>query len=213
MKTVYLFDLDGTLTEPKEGITKSVRYALNKLGIDAELDELEKFIGPPLKYSFSEFYGLDDETCLEAVRYYRERYSDKGLFENRIFDGVIPLLKGLKKQGKKTAVATCKPEVFARQVCDKYGMTPYLDEICGTDLDGILVTKAQVIEETLSRLNENPDDAVMVGDRKFDIEGAKHFSMKSVGVTIGYAADGELEEAGADYIIDDLQSLLDMEID
>ncbi len=212
MKTVYLFDLDGTLTEPKEGITKSVQYALKKLGIEAETDELEKFIGPPLKYSFAEFYGLDDEKCIEAVKYYRERYTKKGLFENGIFDGVIPLLKGLKKQGKITAVATCKPEVFARQICERYGMTPYLDEICGTDLDGILVTKAQVIGEALARLGEKPCDAVMIGDRKFDIEGAKHFSMKSVGVTIGYAADGELEEAGADYIIDDLQDLLNMEI-
>lgn len=212
MITVYLFDLDGTLTEPKEGITKSVQYALNKLGIEAGTDELEKFIGPPLKYSFSEFYGLDDETCLLAVKYYRERYTEKGLFENRIFDGVIPLLKGLKKQGKITAVATCKPEVFARQICDRYGMAPYLDEICGTDLDGILVTKAQVIGETLARLGKKPCDAVMIGDRKFDIEGAKHFSMKSVGVTIGYAEDGELAEAGADYIIDDLLSLLDMDL-
>ena len=212
MKSVYLFDLDGTLTDSREGITKSVRYALNRMGLDSELKELEKFIGPPLKFSFCEFFGMTDEESEKAIKLYRDRYKDTGIFENKLYENVIPVLKELKSRGKKVCMATCKPEVFARRISDHFGITPYFDEICGTTLDGTKTTKAQVIEEVLERIGEKPENAVMIGDREHDVEGAKHFSMPCVGVTFGFAEEGELEKAGADYIIDSLTELLKLDI-
>lgn len=212
MKNVYLFDLDGTLTDPKEGITKSVHYALCKLGIESNPDDLVCFIGPPLKQSFSEFYGFDDEKCDLAIKYYRERYADVGLFENRLFDEVIPVLEALGKKDVKIGMATCKPEVFAKRLCDEYGITKYFDAICGTELSGTSTSKTEVIDKALRALSASAGEAVMIGDRKHDIEGAKNHHMSSVGVTFGYAKDGELEAAGADYIIDSLKELIYMDI-
>jgi len=216
MKNVYLFDLDGTLTDSREGITKSVRYALHKMGKmseDGDLKQLERFIGPPLKMSFSEFYGLDDEQCMEAIKLYRERYADVGIFENKLYEGVLETMKALKQAGKKVALATCKPEVFAVQICDKFGISPYLDAICGTTLSGVMTTKYEVIANALKELDAKAADAVMVGDRMHDIEGAKLHDMKSIGVTFGFAKEGELEEAGADYIVEKLTEIIDLVID
>ena len=137
MKDIILFDLDGTLTDPKEGITKCVQYALAHFGIDVpNLDDLMCFIGPPLVDSFQMFYGFSEEKAEEAVAKYRERFKDIGIFENGVYDGVLELLKACKAAGKTIGLATSKPEEFARRILDKYGMAEYFDEITGSTMDG-----------------------------------------------------------------------------
>lgn len=210
MKKYILFDLDGTLTDPKEGITRSVQYALEKYGIYEERNKLIEFIGPPLKDSFAEFYGFNDEKCNEVIAYYRERFSSVGLFENSVYPEVIDTLGKLKRDGKILAIATSKPTVFTIQICDKFGLTQYFDVISGSELDGTNTRKSDVIKNVLNELGCESDDAVMVGDRKYDIIGAKECGMKSIGVRCGYAQKNELEEAGADYIIDDISCIFEL---
>lgn len=212
MKKYILFDLDGTLTDPKEGITKSVQYALEKYGIHEKCDNLIEFIGPPLKDSFAEFYGFDDAKCDEAIAFYRERFSTIGLFENRVYPGVINSLKKLKQEGRILAIATSKPTVFTMRICDKFGLTPYFDIIVGSELDGRNTRKCDVINKVIKELGCNVCDAIMVGDRKHDIIGAKLCGMESIGVRCGYAVGNELVEAGADYVIDDISKIEDLKI-
>mgnify|MGYP000549238882 CR=1 FL=1 len=230
-KKYILFDLDGTLTDSSEGITKSVQYALDKLGI-TENDEavLKRYIGPPLDESFAKFHGLSREDALKAVNYYRERYKDTGIYENRLFDGIKELLSSLKKEGYITALATCKPEPFALKILEHFNLSKYFTVACGSNLDGTRKYKNEIIEEVFARLNrlegngelteagfdEMKADSIMVGDRKDDIYGAHNADIEAVGVRFGYAADGELEEAGADYIVNtvfELTALLLMDDD
>ncbi len=204
------FDLDGTLTDPKIGITSCVQYALHKLGIEEpDLDELEPFIGPPLTDSFREFYGFDDETVQQAVIYYRERFSTVGLFENDIYPGIAQMLERLKQAGRRLAVASSKPTVFVKQILEHFEILSYFDVVVGSELDGTRAKKEEVVEEALRQLlcDGNGHDIVMVGDRKFDVEGAKAYGIDSIGVAYGYAACGELEEAGADVIVDTVEEL------
>jgi len=213
MYQVVLFDLDGTLTDPMEGITKSVQYALAHLGIDEpDLNQLKKFIGPPLKESFMKFYGFDSEKAEAAIRKYRERFSETGLFENGVYEGIYELLVALKCQNKILALATSKPKVFADRILLHYELMPFFDIVVGSELDGTRGKKEEVIEEVLHQLPENlKGQVVMVGDRKHDIIGAKINDLPSIGVRFGYAEPGELEEAGATYIVDtvtELQTLL-----
>ncbi len=210
MYQYILFDLDGTLTDPKIGITSCVQYALHKLGIEEpDLDELEPFIGPPLTDSFREFYGFDDETVQQAVIYYRERFSTVGLFENDIYPGIAQMLERLKQAGRRLAVASSKPTVFVKQILEHFEILSYFDVVVGSELDGTRVKKEEVVEEALRQLlcDGNGHDIVMVGDRKFDIEGAKAYGIDSIGVAYGYAACGELEEAGADVIVETVEEL------
>lgn len=211
MYDIILFDLDGTLTDPKEGITRSVQYGLKYLGIEeTNLDNLIKFIGPPLTDSFKEFYGLDEEKTQMAILKYRERYEDVGIFENGLYDGIEDILKSLKETSKKIALATSKPEVFAKRILEKYNVAQYFDEVVGSTLDGGLGTKEMVIREVFNRLNlkeKELKNVIMVGDRKHDIIGAKACNIKSIGVKFGYAEENELKEAGADYIVDTVQEL------
>ncbi len=210
MYQYILFDLDGTLTDPKIGITSCVQYALHKLGIEEpDLDELEPFIGPPLTDSFREFYGFDDETVQQAVIYYRERFSTVGLFENDIYPGIAQMLERLKQAGRRLAVASSKPTVFVKQILEHFEILSYFDVVVGSELDGTRVKKEEVVEEALRQLlcDGNGHDIVMVGDRKFDVEGAKAYGIDSIGVAYGYAACGELEEAGADVIVDTVEEL------
>lgn len=206
MFDLILFDLDGTLTDPKEGITNCVKYALQHFGID-ENDEaiLLSFIGPPLYDSFRELYGFSHDEANLAAEKYRERYSVTGLFENAVLDGALDILKALKKAGKITALATSKPLVFAQRIVEKYGLSEYLDYVVGADLKGGINYKDEVIREVL-RL-ANPTDlskVVIVGDRKHDILGAKKCGISSIGVKCGYAEENELEEAGADFVFENL---------
>ena len=203
----FLFDLDGTLTDPKEGITKSVQYALRSFGIERSLEELLCFIGPPLKEQFMTYGGFTREQAEKAVEVYRERFAPIGVFENRAYDGAAELLRSLKETGKTVALATSKPQIFADQIVKKYGLAPYFDLVLGSELDGTRTDKAQVIAEVMRSLGADPDETVMIGDREHDIIGAKANGIRSVGVSFGYAADGELELAGADYIVDDMDEL------
>ena len=208
MKRYILFDLDGTLTDPKEGITKSVQYALAKLGIEEDSNNLTKFIGPPLKESFSVFYGFDREKAEKAVKFYRERYADVGIFENKVIEDIPQLLKSLKEAGKVLAVATSKPTKFAKAICDKYDLSQYFDLILGSELDGTRSNKDEVIKEVLNRLGSSKEETIMIGDRRHDIIGAKKCDIASVGVEFGYAEEGELQKAGADYIVKKPSELL-----
>lgn len=212
MKKIILFDLDGTLTDPKEGITKCVQYALKYFNIEvSDREELLCFIGPPLIDSFQDFYGFSPDDASVAVDKYRERYREIGIFENKIYDGIIDMLSACKNAGKTICLATSKPEEFARRILEKYGMTEYFDEVVGSTLDGRINAKSDVIKEAFRRLGINTHEqltkVIMVGDRKHDIIGAKACDIQCVGVRFGYAEKGELEAAGADYIADTVLEL------
>lgn len=207
-----LFDLDGTLTDPKIGITTCVQYALHHFGIEEpDLDKLEGFIGPPLADSFQEFYGFDEEQTKEAIRVFRERFSTVGLYENEIYPGIPEMLARLKNAGKKLAVASSKATVYVVKILQYFEIEQYFDVVVGSELNGTRTQKEEVIEEALRQLCHDDkaanDKVVMIGDRKFDIQGAKEFGLISAGVSFGYAPPGELEQAGADYIVDTVAEL------
>lgn len=211
-----LFDLDGTLTDPKLGICGSVQYALRAFHIEEpDLDKLEPFIGPPLTDSFMEIYHMTMEQAKQAVEKYRERFSTIGLYENEVYDGVPQMLRECKKAGYRMAVASSKPTIYVEKILAHFELNNYFDVVVGSELDGTRTKKADVIAEALKQLfgSESIDysQIVMVGDRKFDVEGAKAFGMDCIGVTYGYAIDGELQEEGATHVVDsvsELQALL-----
>lgn len=210
-----LFDLDGTLTDPREGITKSVQYALHRFGIEEpDLKKLEPFIGPPLKASFMEFYGFTEEQAKTAIAVYRERFAPIGVLENQIFEGIPEMLQHLHQNGQKLAVASSKPIGFVRQILQHFGIDRYFDVVVGSELDGTRGTKEEVVEEALSQLGilelsdeEKKKNCAMVGDRKFDIQGAKAYGLTGIGVSFGFAGEGELKEEGADIIVDTVKAL------
>lgn len=207
MYDLILFDLDGTLTLPEEGITKSVKYALEAYGIIEENQEnLKRFIGPPLVDGFMEFYSFSREDALGAVAKYRERFSTIGLFENELILGVEKMLFELKEKGKKLALATSKPSVFTKKIIEKFDIAKYFDVVACAELDGTRNDKAEVIEYALS-LAGKYKNAVMVGDRMHDIIGAKKNSLECIGVSYGYAQPGELEENGAIAIVNCVEDL------
>ena len=204
-----LFDLDGTLTDPAEGITNSVIYALKKMGIaPPERKELLKFIGPPLAQSFEKYFNLSYEQSLKAVDIYREYFAPKGLFENTLFDGVPEMLKSLKKDGNKIVLATSKPTVFANKILKHFNLYDFFDLTVGSNLDGSLTNKAEVITVALERLgNIKKDRAVMVGDRSHDVIGGIKNGLFTVGVTFGYGSEEELKAAGASHIVNSVKEL------
>lgn len=210
-----LFDLDGTLTDPGLGITSSVQYALRALGIEEpSLDRLEPFIGPPLSDSFREFYGLDEKQIDTAVAKYRERFRDRGIYENEIYPGIAQMLAQLKADGKSLSIASSKPTEFVERILDYFEIRAYFDHIVGSNMDGTRGRKEEVVEEALRRMAlpgmtpaQKKAVVAMVGDRRFDIEGAKEHGLTSVGVSFGYAPEGELEQAGADFIVDTVEEL------
>lgn len=201
MKYIFI-DLDGTITDPKVGITKSVQYALRAFDIHIEdLDSLCKHIGPPLKRAFMEFYAFDEETADKAILKYREYYGVTGIFENEVYEGMEGLLDRLKKAGKKLIVATSKPEVYAKQILEHFGLIGYFDDVCGATLDDSRSLKEEVIRYAMEKNNITElDEAIMVGDRRHDVEGARAVGMASLGVLYGYGSREELETAGADNI-------------
>lgn len=215
-----LFDLDGTLTDPKEGITTSVQYALKAFDIEEpDLDKLTPFIGPPLKDSFINFYGLSEEQAEKAIAKYREWFAPKGIFQNAVYPGVPEMLKELKDKGKVLAVASSKPQVFVEKILEHFEMRDYFTVVVGSELDGTRGRKEEVVEEALRQISvvdgmnkslESKASAsytVMVGDRNFDILGGKQYGLTTIGVTFGYAREGELEGAGADFIVDTVEAL------
>lgn len=204
-----LMDLDGTITNSKLGITKSVQYALRNWNISVEdLDTLSNFIGPPLKESFMTYYGFDEKEAEKAVSKYREYFKDTGIYENEVYEGLEEQLQKLKTAGKRLIVATSKPEVFAKRIMEHFHLDQYYDNICGATMDGTISKKADVIQLALK--NNGVTDyskAVMVGDRKHDIEGAKEVGIASIGVLYGFGSREELIDAGADYICETVDSL------
>jgi phosphoglycolate phosphatase len=204
-----LFDLDGTLTDPGEGITNSVAYALKKWDITVgDRKELYCFIGPPLSESFSKFYGFSTIDSIKCVEYYREYYRDKGIYENMLYDGIPELLATLKARGKKIILATSKPELFAKQILDHFKLTEYFDHICGASMDESRNKKAAVIEYALETAQiEDRSRTVMIGDREHDINGARLNGLDSIGVLFGYGDRPELEAAGATYIAESVEDI------
>ena len=208
MWDVILFDLDGTVTDPKEGITKSAAFALSHYGIEADPDSLTFFIGPPLLDSFVEHYGMTEAQAMDAIEFYRQRFADVGWAENVPYEGIAHCLSQLKDAGKTLMIATSKPEVFAVKILEHFGLARYFDHICGISMDDPKQTKADVIRTALSRANiTDLTQTVMVGDRKHDILGAHEVGMKVIGVLYGYGDRAEHEENHADYIVENIAEL------
>ena len=199
---LILFDLDGTLTDPFEGIANSIAYALHKFDIPiADKNELRKFIGPPLIESFGNFCGFSDEQARLALSYYREYFREKGMFENSVYDGIEELLEDLPACGIRLCVATSKPEPFAEKILEHFHLAHYFECIAGSELDGTRAKKNEVIEYALQKCNfVDRTKAVMVGDREHDIVGAAKCAVDSVGVLFGYGSREELQKAGATYV-------------
>lgn len=204
-----LFDLDGTVTDPKIGITKSVAYALRHFGIDVDnLDVLNKFIGPPLKDSFMEYYHFTEQEANAAIVKYREYFQETGLYENAVYPGIEELLRELRAVHKTLLIATSKPTVFATEILRHFHLLPYFDGVFGSELSGERTRKGEVIAYALSQQAiADTSGAVMVGDRKHDIIGAQETGLTSVGVLYGYGGAEELRSAGADYIVENLEEL------
>lgn len=205
-----LFDLDGTLTDPGVGITNSAIYALEKWNIKvAERSELYKFIGPPLRDSFMNFYGFSEEQAKEAIVYYREYFKDKGIFENEVYPGIVELLQQLKASGKKIVLATSKPEEFAIRILKHFDLFDYFDFVGGAYMDGVRNKKGEVIQYALESAGiTDLSTTVMIGDREHDIIGAKENGLDSIGVLFGYGSRKELTEAGATYIAETVGDIL-----
>ncbi len=195
-----LFDLDGTLTDPREGITRSIQYALAKLGIDEpDLTRLEHFIGPPLLQAFMQFYAFDEAKAWEAVNFYRERFKVTGLYENRVFDGVGELLSELQGQGRTLYIATSKPWVFAREIARHFDFARHFKVIYGSELDGTRTNKVELIGHLLAEEGLDPAQTLMIGDRKHDLIGARSNGLEAVAVGYGFGSREELEAEAPAY--------------
>ena len=206
-----LFDLDGTLTDPFEGITRSVEYALNAFGIEVEDRRvLAPFIGPPLVESLTERYGFTMEDAVAAVAKYREYFAVKGLYENELFEGIPELLSDCRKAGYKISMATSKPTHYARIIAEHFNIARYFDAIHGSSLDGTRITKSSVVAEAVAEEHLDPSRALMIGDRRHDVEGAGEHGIRTVGVLYGYGSREEHEAAGAAYIVNDLDELREL---
>jgi phosphoglycolate phosphatase len=200
MDAIY-FDLDGTLTDPKPGITRSIQYALQRLDhptMPTE-DELTWCIGPPLRASFVRLLGAETSADL-AVSYYRERFSDIGLYENGVYDGIGEVLTSLCASGHRLFVATSKPHVFAERIIDHFGLRDHFERVFGSELDGTRVDKSHLLEYALKQASVDPSKTLMIGDRSHDMVGAVNNGMKGIGVLYGYGSRDELLEAGAHHV-------------
>ncbi|WP_099811610.1 HAD family hydrolase [Streptococcus suis] len=208
MYQTILFDLDGTLTDSGQGILNSVAYALEKMGIEEpDAANFNRFIGPPLYESFSRFYQLSPEDTQSAVDAFRVYFKEKGMFENQLYPGIIPLLEELRTVGKTLVIATSKPEIFAKQILEHFGIAHYFDVIAGASLDSSRISKADVIGYAINQLEAFPKHAVMIGDREHDIEGARMHQLPAIGVLYGYGSKQEFEKAGATMIVETVQDL------
>ena len=207
-----LFDLDGTLTDPFEGITNSVVHALKRYNIEVtDKRELRSFIGPPLVESFMKYFNFTEADAKNAVEVYREHFGTKGLFENELYEGIPNMLSELKSRGKTVIMATSKPEVYARRIAEHFDIAKYFDYMAGSELNGQRIAKTEVIEYALSSLGiSDRRNCLMIGDRLHDINGAIKSDIHSVGVLWGYGSREELEEAGADYICSSVENLIDI---
>lgn len=198
--TVF-FDLDGTLTDPKIGITGSIQYALGKLGLPVPTqDELTWCIGPPLRASFVALLGGDKDAD-RGVELYRERFGTIGLFENTLYDGITATLDTLHATGRRLFVATSKPHVFADRIVDHFGLRKYFTRVFGSELDGTRVDKSDLLRYALDETSVDPTRAIIIGDRKHDIIGAANNGISGIGVLYGYGGREELTSAGARHLV------------
>ena len=203
-----LFDLDGTLTDPGEGITRSVAYALSFFGIEVkDRTALYPFIGPPLVDSFSTFYGFSPEQARQAVERYREYFSRQGIFENELYPGIKERLEDLKRHGVRILLASSKPELYARKILEHFQLLPFFDFVAAATMDDTRSKKTDVVRYALESCGSSPDRAVMIGDRHHDIEGAKDNALESIGVLWGYGSREELSAAGATLLAESVPQL------
>lgn len=215
MTKYVLFDLDGTLSDPYEGITSCIKYALASVNIEeSDPQKLRSYIGPPLRQTFS-LYGFDEAKCEELVVKYREKYLVTGIHQNITYDGSLEMLKSLHKHGCKISLASCKPEKACRIILEEKGMLKYFDEVCGATEDKTLDTKPAIINLALKRLGVSENElehAYMVGDRDMDMIGAHENNIHSIGALYGYGNNNELSESGAEYLINNPLEILDIVI-
>ena len=211
-----LFDLDGTLTNSAEGITKCVQNALHLMGIEEpDLKKLEVFIGTPLRASYMKYYGMTAEQAEEGIELYRQRYTDIGIWENKVYPGMMELLGLLKQNGFRLGMCTAKPEVFAVRIAEHFGFNDFLVDVTGCSLDGKSDNKALVVAESLRKWGLDPPEkkatVALVGDRREDVMAAHANGIACIGVGFGFASPGELEEAGCEHYaatMADLKALL-----
>ena len=203
------FDLDGTLTDPKEGIVACLQYALSSLAIDIDDSiKLETFIGPPLRDTFR-LLCKEDSLVEKAVDLYRERFATTGIFENRLYDGIDECLEDLVGKVRHIYVVTSKPTVYAERIVEYFHLGDHFKHVYGSNLDGSLGDKTELLAHVLRSEGIEPQDAVMIGDRKHDVIGAKNHGIRSIGVLWGYGSEQELVEAGADSVCDNPDQLHD----
>ena len=209
------FDLDGTISDSAPGIIGSVLYALDKMGINEEdRASLTKFVGPPLVESFSKYYGFQGDDLDKSIKAFREYFSEKGIMENSMYEGIPEMLKKLQDSGKHLAVATSKPEPFARSILDRYGISSSFEYIAGSTIDETRTKKDEVIVYALDTLGINdPKTVLMVGDRSHDVLGAKKCGLDCLGVLYGYGSRIELKDAGADYIAETVADIYKIILD
>lgn len=208
-----LFDLDGTLTDPSEGIVNSVIYALKKQGItENDREKLKSFIGPPLIDAYMEHYGFSKEKAMETVMFYREYFSVTGLFENQIYHGIAPLLKKLYDAGNRLVLATSKPQPFAEQILEHFGIREYFYFVAGATMDESRSHKNAVLEYAIKECGiKDPSRSVMIGDRKYDVLGGKKFGFKTIGLLYGFGSEEEINDCNPDFIaktVDELAEIL-----
>lgn len=207
-----LFDLDGTLTNSAEGITKCVQYALHDQGIEVtDLHELEVFIGPPLRASFMKYYNMTSEQAEVGVEKYRERYTDIGIWENKVYPGMMELLQDLQNDKRRLGMATAKPEVYALRIAERFGFNPFLEDITGCSLDGKTDKKSLVVAAALEKWQlttpELKKTVTLIGDRREDVMAAHENGIACIGVGFGFGGYEELSEAGVDYYAEDMAAL------
>lgn len=216
MYKYVFFDLDGTITEPEEGIINGVLYALSRFGITVEdRTTLYPYIGPPLRDSFRDYHGLSEEDTEQAILYYREYYSTKGIYQNDIMPGMEQAFWILRKHGCHLYVATSKPELYAKQILEHLKLDGYFDIIAGSTFDKARDTKAAVIEYLITSIAANQikpavDDIIMVGDRKFDVLGAREFGIDTIGVLFGYGSKEEFDACACRYVAADAKEMVQM---
>lgn len=207
-----LFDLDGTLTDPQEGITRCIVYALEQLQVSPpSRADLVQYIGPPLPECFSQLLQTDDVVKIEgAIAIFRERFATIGLFENDLYAGILTMLETFQNQGKQLYIATSKPEVYAQRILDHFNLSPYFQSVHGSTLDGRRRHKADIIHQAILTNNIPVENAIMIGDRKHDVLGAAHHQLPCIGVLWGYGSQAELTTAGAKALCSDPDQLLNL---
>lgn len=206
-----LFDLDGTITDSSEGIINSIQFALEKMGItESDKDRLRTYVGPSLKQTFLTNYFPEGDDYKKAIKFYREYFAEKGIFENKLYPHITEILEELRASGVKIALATAKPTYFALIILKHFNIYQYFDVVVGSHLTGSRSDKKEIIFEVLDQLGHpDPKNTVMIGDREYDINGGKHHQLKTIGVSYGYAPDQELEDSNPTVLVNTTMSLLE----